>query len=161
MTKIISQSGINKVILFYSILFTFPFPSNSMSHKMAKARTWCIMALWRCMFCFVFLALRLKVLLCHIFAIHCRSPDFGVYCGIDGCEQDFRVFNSFFCHIKRTQRTTPTAHSRGLENFGVSIFSNCSTPATTSTVGISPPPETPHPEVVGSLVPISFSQLTF
>ncbi|XP_052000921.1 uncharacterized protein LOC127656578 [Xyrauchen texanus] len=125
------------------------------------------MTAWRCMICFVFVALSLKVLLSHINAIHGRSPDFWVYCGIDGCEQDFRVFNSFFRHIKRTHplylttgcppggwRTTPTAHSRGLENFGVSIFSNCSTPATTSTVEISPDAsriETQQPD--GSPVP--------
>ena len=60
-----------------------------------------IMAAWRCMICFVFGALSLKVLLSHINASHSRSPDFWVYCGIDGCEQDFRVFNSFR-HIKRT-----------------------------------------------------------
>ncbi|KAK0142031.1 PiggyBac transposable element-derived protein 4 [Merluccius polli] len=56
------------------------------------------MAAWRCMICFVFVALSLKVLLSHINKSHSRSPDFWVYCGTDGCEQDFRVFNSFSPH---------------------------------------------------------------
>ncbi len=123
------------------------------------------------MICLVFVALSLKVLLSHINAIHGRSPDFWVYCGIDGCEQDFRVFNSFFRHIKRTHplyltagcppngwRTTPTAHSLGQENFGVSVFANCIIPATTNTVDTSPEasrPATLQSHVVGGPVSVS------
>lgn len=97
------------------------------------------MAAWRCMICLVFVALTLKVLLSHINGIHGRSPDFWVYCGIDGCEQDFRVFNSFFRHIKRTHASywrngdppsewgkTPTSRSIGVEKFGVPVFGSCS-----------------------------------
>ncbi|KAF1394342.1 hypothetical protein PFLUV_G00025530 [Perca fluviatilis] len=109
------------------------------------------MAAWRCMICVVFVALTLKVLLSHINASHSRSPDFWVYCGIDRCEQDFRVFNSFFRHIKRTHlqylrtgcppsgwSTTPSSRSLGQETFGVSVFARCSTPAAASTVAVPP-----------------------
>lgn len=114
------------------------------------------MAVWRCLICLVFVALSVKVLLSHINAVHSRSPDFWVYCGIDGCDQDFRVFNSFFRHIKRTHplylttarppsewRTTHTPHSNslGLQNFGVTIFSNSITDSTTSAA--ETPPEVP------------------
>ncbi|KAL3970579.1 LETM1 and EF-hand domain-containing protein 1, mitochondrial [Sarotherodon galilaeus] len=124
------------------------------------------MALWRCMICFIFVSLTLKVLLSHINAAHGRRQDFWVYCGIDGCEQDFRVFNSFFRHIKRTHplyltngspprgwRIPPTSHSLGSENFGVSVFANCSTTTTTSIVEISTGgslPEVQEPQVVDS-----------
>lgn len=139
------------------------------------------MAVLRCMICFVFVALSVKVLLSHINATHSRSPDFWVYCGIDGCEQDFRVFNSFFRHIKRTHplylttacpptewTTTPTpcSHSLGSENFGVAVFSNCITHASTSAVEIPPevspsattnaeemPPEASQPETLQPQVP--------
>ena len=116
-----------------------------------RARKRFIMAAWRCMICVVFVALTLKVLLSHINASHSRSPDFWVYCGIDGCEQDFRVFNSFFRHIKRTHlqylrtgcppsgwSTTPSSRSLGQETFGVSVFARCSTPAAASTVAVPP-----------------------
>lgn len=118
------------------------------------------MALWRCIICFVFVALTPKVLLSQINAVHGQSQDFWVYCGIDGCEQDFRVFNSFFRHIKRTHpmylmngspprgwRIPPTQPSLGSENFGVSVFVNC----TTSTLEISTDAslhETQGPQVV-------------
>lgn len=119
------------------------------------------MAAWRCMVCFIFVALSLKALLSHIHVIHGRSADFWVFCGIDGCEQEFRVFNSFSRHIKRTHpmylttgcppsgwRTTPASAVLGLEHFGTSIFSECATPATTSFVEATPhatPPETRLP----------------
>lgn len=122
------------------------------------------MAAWRCMICLVFVALSLKVLLSYINAIHGRSPDFWVYCGIDGYEQDFRVFNSFSRHIKRTHplyltagcppngwRTTPTSHSLGQENFGVSVFANCIIPATTSTVDTSPEASRPVTTSTGNI----------
>ncbi|CAM4572006.1 unnamed protein product [Leuciscus chuanchicus] len=116
------------------------------------------MAAWRCMICFVFVALSLKVLLSHINASHSRSPDFWVYCGIDGCEQGFRVFNSFFRHIKRTHlqyfktgcppsgwSTTPSSRSLGQETFGVSVFASCSTHAAASSVAIPPDASLPEP----------------
>lgn len=131
-----------------------------------------IMAAWRCMICFVFVALSLKVLLSHINASHSRSPDFWVYCGIDGCEQDFRVFNSFFRHIKRTHlqyfrtgsppsgwSTTPSSRSLGQETFGVSVFASCSTPAADSTVAVPPgaslPEPSQQPDAVGRLESVS------
>ncbi|CAG6022021.1 unnamed protein product [Menidia menidia] len=117
------------------------------------------MAAWSFMICFVFVALSLKVLLSYsIIKSHSRSPDFWVYCGIDGCEQDFRVFNSFFRHIKRTHfhylrtgcppsgwSTTPSSWSLGQETFAVSVFASCSTPAADSTVAVPPDPFLPEP----------------
>lgn len=138
---------------------------------MATARKQFTMALWRCMICFIFVSLTLKVLLSHINAAHGRRQDFWVYCGIDGCEQDFRVFNSFFRHIKRTHplyltngspprgwRIPPTSHSLGSENVGVSVFANCSTATTTSTVEISTGgslAEVQEPQVVDSPITVS------
>lgn len=34
--------------------------------------------------------------------MHSRSPDFRVVCGIDGCPSEYRVYNSFYYHVKRT-----------------------------------------------------------
>lgn len=120
------------------------------------------------MICLVFVALSLKVLLSHINASHSRNPDFWVYCGIDGCEQDFRVFNSFFRHIKRTHpqylrtgcppsgwSTTPSTRSLGRETFGVSVFSGGGTPAGDSMEAVTPDASLPvtessaQPDAVG------------
>ena len=123
--------------------------------------------MWRCMICIVFVAFRLKLLLSHINVTHGRSADFWVFCGIDGCEQEFRVFNSFFRHLKRTHplyvtsgcppigwRATPTSPAL-LENFGVSIFADSATPSLDNSVesslpdrplelGTQEPPELPE-----------------
>lgn len=56
---------------------------------------------WRCVVCYVFVALTLKSLLSHINVTHSRSPDFRVVCGIDGCDKEYRVYNSFWYHVKR------------------------------------------------------------
>ena len=57
--------------------------------------------MWRCVVCYVFVALTLKSLLSHIHVTHSRSPDFRVLCGIDGCAKEYRVYNSFWYHVKR------------------------------------------------------------
>lgn len=58
--------------------------------------------IWRCVICCVFVTLTLKSLLSHINLAHSHSPDFRVKCGIDGCTKEYRVYNSFWYHIKRT-----------------------------------------------------------
>ncbi|KAL4009325.1 hypothetical protein ACER0C_003177 [Sarotherodon galilaeus] len=58
--------------------------------------------IWRCFICYVFVALSLRQLLSHINTMHSRSPDFRVVCGIDGCPSEYRVYNSFYYHVKRT-----------------------------------------------------------
>lgn len=91
--------------------------------------------MWRCMICIVFVAISLKILLSHINVTHGRNADFWVFCGIDDCDQEFRVFNSFYRHLKRSHplyvtsgcppcgwRTTPTSAPRFFEKFGVPIF---------------------------------------
>lgn len=60
--------------------------------------------IWRCVICFVFVALTLKSLLSHINSAHSRSPDFHVVCGIDGCSKEYRVYNSLWYHIRRNHR---------------------------------------------------------
>lgn len=105
------------------------------------------------MVCVVFVAFSLKILLSHINVTHGRNADFGVFCGINGCEQEFRVFNSFYRHLKRTHplyvtsgcppfgwRTTPTSAPPSFENFGVSIFGDSATPSLDSSVESSPDP---------------------
>lgn len=100
------------------------------------------MACWRCVICFVFVALTLKSLLSHINTAHSRNPDFRVICGIDGCTEEYRVFNSFYYHIRRTHvlylatrhpptgwmtATTSEPSRVGGENFDLPIFSDCAT----------------------------------
>ncbi|KAL3969284.1 keratinocyte differentiation factor 1 [Sarotherodon galilaeus] len=58
--------------------------------------------IWRCFICYVFVALSLRQLLSDINTMHSRSPDFRVVCGIDGCPSEYRVYNSFYYHVKRT-----------------------------------------------------------
>ncbi|XP_051510871.1 uncharacterized protein LOC127415904 isoform X2 [Myxocyprinus asiaticus] len=58
--------------------------------------------IWRCFICYIFVALTLKKLLSHINSLHSRSPDFRVVCGIDGCLSEYRVYNSYYYHVKRT-----------------------------------------------------------
>jgi len=67
--------------------------------------------IWRCVICYVFVALSLKSLLSHINFAHSRSPDFRLVCGIDGCTKEYRVYNSFWYHIRRT-------HSQYLDGVG-------------------------------------------
>ena len=57
--------------------------------------------LWRCAICLGFLSFSLKLLLSHINRMHSRSPDFRLLCGIDGCTEVYRVYNSFYHHVKR------------------------------------------------------------
>ncbi|KAM7399882.1 hypothetical protein PAMP_019120 [Pampus punctatissimus] len=100
------------------------------------------MARWRCVIFFVFVALTLKSLLSHINTAHSRSPDFRVICGIDGCTAEYRVFNSFYYHIRHTHAlyfttgqpptgwmTSATSDiSRvGSEHFDIPVFSDCAT----------------------------------
>lgn len=61
---------------------------------------WIIMV-WRCSICTVFTTFSLKLLLSHINRLHSRSPDFWLLCGIDGCTEDYRVYNSYYHHVKR------------------------------------------------------------
>ncbi len=58
--------------------------------------------IWRCVICYVFVALTLKSLLSHINFAHSRNPDFRLVCGIDGCTKEYRVYNSFWYHLRRT-----------------------------------------------------------
>lgn len=58
--------------------------------------------IWCCVICYVFVALTLKSLLSHINFAHSRSPDFRLVCGIDGCTKEYRVYNSFWYHVRRT-----------------------------------------------------------
>ena len=100
------------------------------------------MACWKCVICFVFVALTLKSLLSHINTAHSRNPDSRVICGIDGCTEEYRVYNSFYYHIRRTHAlylatghpptggmTAATSEpSRvGGEHFDIPIFSDCAT----------------------------------
>lgn len=100
------------------------------------------MACWRCVICFVFVALTLKSLLGHINTAHGRNPDFRVICGIDDCPEEYRVFNSFYYHIRRRHAlylvsgrpptgwmtTASFEPSRiGGENFDIPVFSDCIT----------------------------------
>ena len=136
---------------------------NRQNHRSTSSED---MSVWRCMICIIFVAFRLKNLLSHINVTHGRNAEFWVFCGIDGCEQEFRVFNSFYRHLKRTHplyvtsgcppcqwRTTPTSAPPLLENFGVSIFGNSMTPSMDSSMESSPdllelgtqdPPEMPE-----------------
>ncbi|KAM7378811.1 hypothetical protein PAMP_004408 [Pampus punctatissimus] len=100
------------------------------------------MACWRCVICFVFVALTLKSLLSHINTAHSRSPDFRVICGIDGCTAEYRLFNSFYYHIRRTHvlyfttgqpptgwmtAATSDISRVGSEHFDIPVFSDCAT----------------------------------
>ncbi|CAM4575138.1 unnamed protein product [Leuciscus chuanchicus] len=67
--------------------------------------------IWCCVICYVFVALTLKSLLSHINFAHSRSPNFRLVCGIDGCTKEYRVYNSFWYHIRRT-------HSQYLDGLG-------------------------------------------
>ena len=97
------------------------------------------MAGWRCVICFAFIALTLTALLSHINRAHGRSSNFSVICGIDDCREQYRVFNSFYYHIKR-RHASYLANGRpplqgmpfrsgcvGGEWFDIPIFSNCIT----------------------------------
>ncbi|XP_034076708.1 uncharacterized protein LOC117549166 [Gymnodraco acuticeps] len=78
--------------------------------------------LWRCVICCVFITFSLKLLLSHINRLHSRSSDFRLLCGIDGCTEEYRVYNSFYHHVKRRhfqhllEDTRPGDATRGDEN---------------------------------------------
>lgn len=101
------------------------------------------MACWRCVICFVFVALTLKSLLSHINTAHSRNADFRVISGIDGCTEEYRVFNSFYYHIRRTHalylttgrpnpgwmtsNVTSEPSRIGGEHFDIPVFLDCTT----------------------------------
>lgn len=65
------------------------------------------------------MALSLRALLSHINTVHSSSPDFHVICGIDGCVQEYRVYNSFYYHVKRRHYSHFISHksrSSGSQN---------------------------------------------
>lgn len=66
--------------------------------------------IWCCVICYVFVALTHKSL-SHINFAHSRSPNFHLVCGIDECTKEYRVYNSFWYHIRRT-------HSQYLDGLG-------------------------------------------
>lgn len=66
--------------------------------------------IWRCVICCLFVALSLRALLSHINTVHSSSPDFRVVCGIDGCSQEYRVYNSFYYHVKRRHASHFISH---------------------------------------------------
>lgn len=75
--------------------------------------------IWRCVICCLFVALSLRALLSHINTVHSSSPDFHVICGIDGCDQEYRVYNSFYYHVKRRHSSHFISHksrSSGSQN---------------------------------------------
>lgn len=57
--------------------------------------------IWWCVICLGFITFSLKLLLSHINRMHSLSPDFRLLCGIDGCTEEYRVYNSFYHHAKR------------------------------------------------------------
>ena len=83
------------------------------------------------------MALTLRTLLGHISRRHGRSPYFHITCGLDGCDAEYRVFNSFFYHLKRkhfdfldngrppTQPLNFVSTRFGQENDDTLIFRGC------------------------------------
>lgn len=108
------------------------------------------MACWRCVICFVFVALTLKALLSHINTAHGRSQNFHVICGVNGCVEEYHVFNSFYYHLRRTHpqycatgipprewlTVSLEKNEIGREHFGTAIFAD-SSPETRETTGIA------------------------
>ncbi len=84
--------------------------------------------IWRCVICCLFVALSLRALLSHINTVHSSSPDFHVICGIDGCAQEYRVYNSFYYHVKRRHSSHFISHksrSSGSQNSAQAKGNNC------------------------------------
>lgn len=85
-----------------SLYLSSPTESDPLPVTCVDSETCSPRMIWRCFICYIFVALTLKKLLGHINSMHSRSPDFRVVCGIDGCASEYRVFNSYYYHIKRT-----------------------------------------------------------
>lgn len=84
--------------------------------------------IWRCVICCLFVALLLRALLSHINTVHSSSLDFHVICGIDGCAQEYRVYNSFYYHVKRRHSSHFINHksrSSGSQNAAQAKGNNC------------------------------------
>ncbi|XP_059379284.1 uncharacterized protein LOC132114902 [Carassius carassius] len=82
--------------------------------------------IWRCVICCLFVALSLRALLSHINTG--SSPDFHVICGIDGCTQKYRIYNSFYYHVKRRHSSHFISHksrSSGSQNSAQAKGNNC------------------------------------
>lgn len=61
-----------------------------------------ISEMWKCALCMVVLTLTLRAMLIHIRMTHGTSPNFDLICGIEGCPRQYRIFDSFYKHVKRT-----------------------------------------------------------
>ena len=136
-----------------------------------KRRT--LKMIWRCFICYVFVALTLKKLLSHVNNVHSRSPDFRVVCGIDGCSSEYRVYNSYYYHIKRThahylQLGPATAEENVPTLPGTNETSNTEVPTARSSdleetfnatraVGIFLPPPTPQVRILLVAVQMRFA----
>lgn len=64
--------------------------------------------------------------------MHSRSPDFRVVCGIDGCASEYRVYNSYYYHIKR-KHTHHLLQTEEAEEQPLNLNGTPRTPETTAT----------------------------
>ena len=60
---------------------------------------------WKCFICATFMAVTLKALMGHYFAVHNNEPNFFVQCNIKGCPATFRRYHSFYKHVSRNHRS--------------------------------------------------------
>ena len=60
--------------------------------------------IWKCFVCSTFIALTLKTLMGHYYAVHSNEPNFLVKCGVKGCPATFQRYHSFYKHVSRNHR---------------------------------------------------------
>lgn len=56
---------------------------------------------WKCGFCFgAFICLLLSELLNHLYVYHKDEGNFHISCGIQGCQNSYRIYNSLYKHVR-------------------------------------------------------------
>ena len=59
----------------------------------------------KCFICATFMAVTLKVLMGHYFAVHSNEPNFFMQYNMKGCPATFRRYHSFHKHFSRSHRS--------------------------------------------------------
>ncbi|XP_028415149.1 uncharacterized protein LOC114538196 [Dendronephthya gigantea] len=79
-------------------------------------------AIWKCFICSTFIAVTLKALMGHYFAVHSNEPNFLVKCGVDNCPAIFRRYHSFYKHVSNNHRQVYDSNTEGVGQATIPII---------------------------------------
>lgn len=89
-----------------------------------------------CSICNTFRTITFKKLLHHIRFSHSIEPNFSIRCGIDGCERKYRVFSTFYSHLRKFHKRVFDVNIRHDSNSGGHEDTEVGTSLVTENIGL-------------------------